>query len=118
MLFYPLIPCRIADTRTPASNPIAAQGIRTFQTANSGCGVPASAKALVGNITVVPTQELGFLTVWAAGAAFPPVSLLNSCKGDFTSNFVITELGANAALNVFASDSTHVIIDALGYFSR
>ncbi len=59
LAFYPVTPCRIADTRNPVGAfgaPALAGGVpRTFPVPSSSCGIPASAQAYAFNMTVVPT---------------------------------------------------------------
>ncbi|MEO6326718.1 MAG: hypothetical protein ABIT01_13275, partial [Thermoanaerobaculia bacterium] len=66
--FYPVIPCRVADTRNapgPAGGPaLPANGSRTFAVAGS-CGVPALARAVTGNVTVVSPAAPGDLRLYA-----------------------------------------------------
>ncbi|MBV8833468.1 MAG: hypothetical protein JO108_30085 [Acidobacteriaceae bacterium] len=119
LAFFPLTPCRIADTRTsngPLGGPfIPGQGTRTF-TIPGTCNVPTSAQAFSLNMTVVPKVGLGYLTVWPAGQSQPFVSTLNAPTGTTTANGAIVPAGANGAINVFASNDTDLVIDINGYF--
>ena len=115
--FIPVTPCRLADTRQ-TQTPI--QG-GTFQFFNvpqlGGCNIPATAAAYSLNVTVVPHQPLGYLTIWPAGRSQPNVSTMNSPDGRVKANAVVVPAGANAALSVFANDTTDVILDIDGYFT-
>ena len=121
MSFYPVAPCRVADTRNPAGpfgGPIMEGGeTRSFQVPASGCGVPATAGAYALNITVVPDEPLGYLTTWPTGSAQPFVSTLNSGDGSVVANAAIVSAGAGGAISVFVTDRTHVIVDINGYFA-
>ena len=83
--FIPITPCRIADTRNPTGAlggpELAAGAARTFNVPQSDCEIPSTAVAYSLNVTVVPIQSLGYLTVWPAGEAQPVVSTLNSGDG-------------------------------------
>jgi hypothetical protein len=121
LAFYPVTPCRVADTRlaagtfgAPALGPNVA---RDFPVQSSPCGIPATAQAYALNMTVVPTGGVGFLTTWPAGSPLPVVSTLNASSGAVTANAAIVPAGAGGAISVFASDSTHLIIDVNGYFA-
>jgi hypothetical protein len=119
--FYPLTPCRIADTRNaagPLGGPsLAAQGTRSFPIADSSCGVPADAQAYSLNFAAVPKGPLGFLTAWPAGQPQPVVASLNAVTGTVTANAVIVPAGANGAIEVYATNETDLVIDIDGYFA-
>ncbi len=119
--FYPLPPCRIADTRNgdgPFGGPILeASSVRSFTIPDSGCGVPNTATAYSVNVTVVPEGRLSFLTVWPAGAPQPVVSTLNSWDGSVVANAAIVPAGQNGGISVFVTDRTHLVLDINGYFA-
>jgi hypothetical protein len=117
--FIPVTPCRIADTRNTTGAfggpELAAEGTRTFNIPQSACGIPSAAVAYSLNATVVPIQQLGYLTMWPAGQAQPVVSTLNS-DGRVKANATITPAGANGGVSVYVSDATQFILDIDGYF--
>ena len=115
--FYPVTPCRVADTRG-AAGPILESGtMRTFGVPASGCNIPNTAAAYAMNVTVVPDGALWYLTAWPAGAGQPNVSTLNSWDGSVVANAAIVPAGADGAISVYASGRTHVILDLNGYFA-
>jgi len=119
--FYAVAPCRVVDTRNsagPLGGPIIGGGSsRTFQVQTSTCGpIAANAAAYSLNTTVVPSAPLGFLTVWATGQLQPLVSTLNAPKGLVVANAAIAPASAGGAIDIFASDPTHVIVDLNGFF--
>jgi len=117
--FVPVTPCRVADTRLdpgPYGGPIIeANATRDFIIPGI-CGVPASAEAFSLNVAVVPSESLGYLTVWPAGQSQPLVSTLNSLDGRIKSSNAIIPAGSSGAISVFANGSTNVVIDISGYF--
>ncbi len=117
--FVPITPCRIADTRNPTGpfgGPILPAGVaRNFAVPSSACGVPTTAQAYSLNFTVVPLTWLGYLSVWPSGQPQPTVSVLNS-DGRVKANAAIVPAGLSGAITLYASQSTHVIIDINGYF--
>jgi hypothetical protein len=122
--FYSVTPCRIADTRNGAGfsgsfgPPFLASGTqRTFPVPSSGCGIPWTAAAYSLNVTAVPHQPLGYLSIWPAGQAMPVVSTLNSYSGTVVANAAIVPAGAGGAISVYASDATDVLFDINGYFA-
>jgi uncharacterized repeat protein (TIGR01451 family) len=118
--FVPVTPCRIADTRNPDGpfgGPVLAAGTpRDFDIPASACGIPSNAAAYSLNMTVVPLGGLSYLSVWPAGQPQPLVSTLNSLDGRVKANAAIVPAGLNGAVTLFATDTTHGIIDINGYF--
>jgi hypothetical protein len=121
LAFYPVTPCRIADTRVAngafGSPSLAANVARDFPVPLSPCGIPATAQAYAFNMTAVPPGVLGFLTTWPAGSPRPLVSTLNAPPGIVTANAAIVPAGVNGAISVFATQSTDLVIDINGYFA-
>ena len=118
--FVPVTPCRVADTRDavgPFGGPaLAAGSVRTFAIPQSGCNIPATARAYALNVTVVPEERLSFLTLWPAGLPRPLVSTLNSFDGIVVANAAIVPAGSNGAVDVYVTDPTDVVLDVNGYF--
>ncbi len=85
LAFFPLTPCRIADTRVGSGftgafgAPFLSAGVaRSFPIPASSCSVPATAQAYSLNIGVLPHGPLGFLTAWPAGVPLPVAATLGS----------------------------------------
>jgi hypothetical protein len=124
LAFYPLTPCRIADTRNsgypqglgPPSLP--GQQERDFPILNAtSCNIPSSAEAYSLNFSVVPHGGLGYMTVWPTGQSRPLVSTLNDVPGTIIANAAIVPAGTTGEVSVFPSNDTDVIIDINGYFA-
>jgi beta-glucanase (GH16 family) len=119
--FYPVTPCRIADTRNPAGpfgGPVMEAGAtRSFTIPESRCNIPATAAAYSLNVTVVPDGALQYLTAWPSESAQPFVSTLNSWDGTVVANAAIVPAGTGGAISVFVTNRTHVILDINGYFA-
>jgi hypothetical protein len=114
---YALTPCRIEDTRQPTGNP-SFTGTITVTAIGVTCGIPSTAQALVLNATVVPSGQLGYLTLWANGGSQPVVSTLNSLDGTLVSNMAVVPT-TNGLANAFAAGpgTTYLILDTSGYFA-
>ncbi|MBI4909492.1 MAG: hypothetical protein HY820_38090 [Acidobacteria bacterium] len=114
-------PCRLFDSRNPVGTfggPVLAGGsTRVIPIPQSGCSIPSTAQAYSLNITVVPRNTLGYLSVWPAGSSQPLVSTLNSFDGQVVSNAAVVPSGTNGAINVFVTDTTDVIVDINAYFA-
>jgi uncharacterized repeat protein (TIGR01451 family) len=122
LAFYPITPCRIADTRNapaPLGGPSLFGGqSRTFPIPSAaGCNVPAGAQAWSLNFAAVPKGPLGFVTAWPTGQGQPLVASLNALTGTVTANAAIVPAGTNGAIDIFASNGTDLIIDINGYFA-
>ncbi len=119
--FYPVTPCRVADTRAtagPFGGPeMGAQTARSFAVPASVCGIPTTAAAYSMNVTVVPDGALSYLTAWPAGSQQPLVSTLNSFDGSVVANAAIVPAGGDGAISIFVTDATHAILDINGYFA-
>jgi hypothetical protein len=122
LAFYPLTPCRIADTRNPTGPlggpSLAAQSVRSFPILASSCGLPASAQAYSLNFAAVPKGlSLGFLTAWPDGQTRPLVASLNDPTGTVLANAVVVPAGASGTVDVYTTDDTDLVIDINGYFA-
>jgi metallopeptidase family M12-like protein/IPT/TIG domain-containing protein len=121
--FFTLTPCRVLDTRNPngplGGPALAASSQRLFTVAGT-CGIPAGAKSLSANVTIVNPAALGFLAFYA-GNAFP--------FGTSTINFSPGQVRANNAILTLATDGTgtlgvqngaggtvNFLVDVNGYF--
>jgi len=114
LFFRPLSqPVRLLDTRSGTA--IAAGTSRAVSTTSA---LPATATALLGNLTVVnpTTGGTGFITTFATGAARPNVSMQNYTPGLTAANAFTVKLGSSS-FSIFASTTTHVIVDVVGYYS-
>ena len=124
--FYPLPPCRVADTRDPSklSQRLGAAfadgrtAERDFPILNAtSCNIPSSAAAYSLNLTVVPHGTLGYLTVWPTGQNRPTVSTLNDVLGNVIANAAIVVAGTGNDVSAYATNDTDLIIDINGYFA-
>jgi hypothetical protein len=78
---------------------------------------PASAQAYALNATIIPSERLGYLSLWSSGTKQPVVSTLNSQDGAVTANMaIITTQGGS--ISSFVTDTTHLILDVTGYFAQ
>ncbi len=121
LAFFPLTPCRIADTRdaggTLGGPSLAGAQERSFPVLSSDCSIPSSAVAYSLNFTAVPPHGLGFLSAWPSGITRPLVSTLNAPTGQVTANAAIVPAGTGGAVSLYASSDANVIIDVNGYFA-
>ena len=116
--FFPVTPCRIADTRLTrgALGGPSLQGTvkRDFPVLLSPCQIPASAQAYSLNVTVVPQSFLLYVTMWPGGQPQPLASILNAPNATTTANAAIIPAGLNGTLSAYASSDTDLVIDING----
>src|ERR1022692_2196052 len=124
LAFYPLTPCRVADTRhstyPPGLGPpyLTGNQERDFPILNAtSCNIPASAAAYSLNFSVVPHGPLGYMTVWPTGQSRPVVSTLNDLPAQTIANAALVPVGASGKVSVYPSNDTDLIIDINGYFA-
>jgi uncharacterized repeat protein (TIGR03803 family) len=124
LAFYPLTPCRVADTRhstyPPGLGPpyLTGNQERDFPILNAtSCNIPASAAAYSLNFSVVPHGPLGYMTVWPTGQSRPVVSTLNDLPAQIIANAAIVPAGTAGKVSVYPSNDTDLIIDINGYFA-
>ncbi len=128
--FYPLVPCRVIDTRSGSNQP---QGLGppSFSAlesrempvlSKSPClqNLPNQPQAYSLNVTVSPTpagQPLSYLTVWPSDEPQPTVSTLNNPKALLVANAAIVPAASNGDISIYTRNSTDVIVDINGYFA-
>jgi hypothetical protein len=122
--FFTITPCRVVDTRVNNPGPALAHDTTRDFTIHGVCGVPASAKAVAANVTIVqPNAGVGYLTVFPFGVARPTASTINWVGGEAAlANGAILGLSASGQFSVYtffdngAGNSTHLVLDVNGYF--
>ena len=132
LVFVPVTPCRIIDTRL-AGGQIAANTVRSFDvtavsnysfqggdsTDCGGAGAAGSFAAAAINFTVVTPGIAGYITAFPFGATQPLAATVNYTAGDIRGNFAVVKLDQSAAANelsVYSFAQTHLVADIVGYF--
>jgi YVTN family beta-propeller protein len=129
LAFYPLTPCRVADTRyttfpSGLGSPHLSRLVeRDFPVLSSPC-IPAGVnpQAYSFNFTAVPYpalgDPLGYLEVWPKDQKPQhPVSTLNNLTGTIVANAAIVPAGTGGEIAAFANNDTDLVIDIDGYFA-
>lgn len=117
-----LTPCRLVDTRDPAGDlggPALAAGQERPFTADLGCGIPPTARALSVNVTVVSPTAPGNLRLYSPGSGVPLSSVINYTPGQTRANNGIVPLNPARQFAVRcdqASGTVHLLVDVNGYF--
>lgn len=107
---------RVYDSRPIGM--LAAGTSRDIQVRGVG-GVPATAKAVIANVTVTAPTASGWLTAHAGGTLAPNTSNLNYLVGQSKARLAIVPLDASGRIRLTAGGAanTHVIVDVQGYLT-
>ncbi|MBG6139309.1 choice-of-anchor D domain-containing protein [Longispora fulva] len=117
LLFSPITPTRVADSRIGQGTPTAIPSGGTATIATPPALLANGTKALALNVTAVAPTAQTYLTVWPNGIARPGVSNLNPYLGQIIPNAAITRIGAQNSFNVFNfTGTTHLVVDAVGTY--
>jgi hypothetical protein len=132
LVFTPIQPCRIVDTRSTAAGAIAANATRNFVAINSSsfasqggsatnCGTfGLSATAVAINLTVVGPSTNGYATIYPFGTAQPLASNINYLAGDIIGNSAIAQIPnplSSFDFTLYSNGTSHYVIDIFGYFA-
>ena len=133
LVYTPLQPCRIVDTRLTAAGTIGASATRSFAAVNASnfssqggsatnCGtLGLSATAVALNVTAVGYPGSGHATVYPFGTALPTAASVNYNAGTFaTNNGIIAQIPnplASADFTVWTAQTSHFVVDIVGYFA-
>ena len=120
--FTSMTPVRVLDTRFDVglNNAFQANQNRTFDVAGR-LGIPAGAKAITGNLTVVGQTRAGYVTLATnPPPSLPATSTINFPAGDTRANGVTVKLSAAGGLSAVykapPGATTHLILDVTGYY--
>jgi hypothetical protein len=139
LVFTPVTPCRIMDTRNPGtkSGILVAGSTRGFfgwntnfseqgGTSASNCGSLDSKDnaAILVNFTVVTPDTGGFITAFPADvldANRPLAATVNFTAGSVVGNNATIKLNQTSSSNdfkIFTTSNVHVVADIVGYYSK
>jgi hypothetical protein len=129
LVYTPVKPCRIVDTRNALAGALAGNTIRLFEVDAGdlsdqggsvvGCGIPlAVAQAVEVTIVAVQPASDGFLTAFGLGEQ-PRTSVLNYSANQVIADTAIIPVvpGGGPDFSVFSLATTHVVVDVLGFFA-
>jgi hypothetical protein len=120
-------PRRLLDTRSssPVGSVTAQPGAQGKVTLSglvaTGADVPASAVAVVLNVTAVPHPDgssgPGFVTAFPGGIAAPTASNLNYSDVDPVANQVTVRVGAKGEVWFVTQTAIDLVVDVMGYYA-
>jgi hypothetical protein len=132
LVYTPLQPCRIVDTRNTAAGAIPGNATRSFFALSSdfsaqggtagdcGTGALSSVGAVAINVTAVTPTGAGFATVFPFNTAQPLTSSVNYTAGAIVNNAIITRIPSpltTGDFTIFTFAQAHYVVDLVGYFS-
>ena len=105
-VFVPITPVRVADTRAHSlvgtETSIAANTTEKFDLATSASGIPATASAVAGNLTVIAGDAPSYLTVYpTADTTVPVASDVNWIANEIVPNFTIADTAGTGSVDVY-----------------
>lgn len=132
LVYVPVTPCRILDTRI-VGGPIPANSFRDFDltdvirfapqggdTSNCNVGDKGSFAAAAINFTVVNPTIAGYITAFPYLSSQPTAATINYTAGDIRNGLGIVRLDQSAAsyeFSVYSFAQTHLVADIVGYFA-
>ena len=132
LVFVPVTPCRILDTRvaggqiaggTTRGFDVTAVSDYSFQGGNAsncgGAGSVGSFAAAAINFTVVFPSSAGYITAFPFGGTQPLSTSMDFDGGGLRSTTSIVKLDQGASANemtVYSHATTHLVADIIGYF--
>ncbi|MFY2762641.1 hypothetical protein [Arenimonas sp. MALMAid1274] len=134
LVFVPVTPCRLFDTRL-AGGQIAANTTRSFDvtavsdyafqggsaTNCGGVGAAGSFAAAAINFTVVTPSGAGYITAFPFGGSQPLAATVNYASGAIVGNYAVVKLDQGASANelsVYSFAATHLVADIVGYYTE
>ena len=138
LVYTPVTPCRMIDTRSAPAGQMAAGQVRPFNAwtttnfasqggiSTSNCGIPTTVDtaAIVVYFTVVAPSAAGYITTFPGGSVPQPLaSTVNFVAGEVKGNNATLKLDQTAGITtnhfkVFTSSATHLVADVVGYYAK
>jgi hypothetical protein len=116
MVFHPITPKRIVDTRTNLGGSGALGGRKSASFATSSV-VDGSTGALALNVTAVGPTASTYVTLWPASVTMPTISTLNPAVNQTVANAAIVTLGDARKFSVYNNaGTTNIVVDVAGTY--
>lgn len=112
--FTAITPARVLDTREFFAGGVPGGGVFTFSVSGR---VPASATAVMFSVKAPDGFAPGFVTLWDYGSGRPATSTINPAPGSIPDNEVVVPISPSGELCGYASVTTHVVVDLVGYYT-
>ena len=132
LVYTPIQPCRIVDTRSSIEGPISANASRDFVAVNQAnytgqggsatdCGLlGVHAAAVAVNLTAVTPDRPGYATAYPFGTPRPLAASVNYGTGQNINNGIIVQIPSpltTSDFSLYSFGEAHYVIDVVGYFA-
>lgn len=132
LVYTPIQPCRIIDTRSTAAGQIAANGTRSFLAINASnftsqggsstnCGtLGLNATAVAINLTAVTPAIAGYATAYPYNTTRPLAASVNYAAGAIVNNALIVQIPnplGSFDFTLYTFAQSHYVADIVGYFA-
>lgn len=132
LVYTPIQPCRILDTRNTVAGPITANSTRSFVSINQAnftaqggsatdCGtLGLTASAVAVNLTAVLPSGAGYATVFPFGTTQPLAASVNYTAGAIVNNGIITQIPSPLTASdftIYTFAQADYVADIVGYFA-
>jgi hypothetical protein len=116
--FVAVDPVRVLDTRPESGGPVPPEWVPHRPAPGESVrvvGIPAGASAAVVNVVADQAAGSGFLRAQATGATGLTTSNGNFVAGLASGSLAIVPVGADGSISIVASNSTHLVVDLMGF---
>jgi hypothetical protein len=116
-------PLRLLDTRPGESGcylpgaPMAGGTTYTQQTQSACTNLTPTARALIGNATIVDPSAAGYLTFWPSNVTQPLIATSNYTQSQVFNRYFTIGLAPDGSFKRFSTANTHLVIDISGFFA-
>lgn len=132
LVYTPIPPCRVVDTRIAASGAIPANSTRSFLAVSNnysaqggsaiGCGLSSigSIGAVAMNVASVTPSGAGYATVYPYNDQRPATASINYASGSVVNNTIIAAIPSplrSSDFSIYSFAQSHFVVDIVGYFS-
>lgn len=114
-----LPPCRLLDTRRRAERPILTSNLQRIFLVHGACGVPATAKRVVVQVTAFNPSGKGNLRFYPGAATANPSAILRFERGTTRTETFTLPVGPNGTLTILpfvaGRGTVHGVVEVNGY---
>ncbi len=111
--------CTLFDSRRAADGPAPRSNVRRTVAVHGACGVPAGAKTLTVQVTLLQASGKGNVRIYPGGVTATPAVTLRFQKGQTVTRSLTLPLGSDGKLDllpfVAGNGTVHVAIEVNGY---
>lgn len=101
----------------PRSAPLTGGVVVDVPVAGPTGGPPASARAVVLNLTITEPNQQVHISMWPAGTQVPNASSINATVGVTRANLVVVPVDASGRISMrLDSGTAHVVLDTIGWY--